>query len=297
MTFQSRSACCAAFALSVLLSGCSLLPSTRKLPVPKAPPVVQSVTPQQLVEKLNQRWNELQTLNATVEIQFTLLQTSQGISRTEPTFRGHILMRKPQSLRVLGQVPVLGTTMFDMAGNGQTFTLLIPSREEAIQGSYTVHKKSANKLENIRPSIFFDAMVVRGIDPSEYYSVIADSETVEDPAHKHLLITPEYVLSITRHNPDSHADTEVRDITFHRQDLLPYQQNIYDAEGNLETQVEYANYHTYEGGLYPSTISIRRPMDDLVIVLTVEKVTENMALPDDQFQIKIPAGTTVKNLQ
>ena len=36
--------------------------------------------------------------------------------------------------------------------------------------------------------------------------------------------------------------TPRRMVTFHREDLLPYEQDLYDSEGNLETHVTYAGY-------------------------------------------------------
>ena len=291
-----RLAYAAALALPLLLSGCSLLPSTRKLPLPKAPAVTQTVTPEQLVAQLNQRWNALHTLNATVDIQLSVLKAREGVANDYPTIRGHILMRKPNLLRVLGLVPLIGTQAFDMASDGKNFVLLVPPKGKAFKGPNSRRKKSANKLENIRPEVFFDAMVVKGLEPEDYYSVTGDTETVEDAAKKHLLLTPEYVLSITRHSPQGHQDTPVRVITFHRDDLLPYQQDVYDGDGDLETQVTYTNYQDFGGSQYPTAITINRPLDEYQVVLTVEKVVQNMTLPDDQFQVEIPSGTQIENL-
>ena len=77
---------------------------------------------------------------------------------------------------------------------------------------------------------------------------------------------PEYVLNITRHNPGSRNDTPVRVITLHRDDLLPYQQDLYDDDGNLETQVSYTKYTEFGGGKYPSLVTIKRPLEGIQIV-------------------------------
>jgi outer membrane lipoprotein-sorting protein len=292
-----RLASAAALALPLLLSGCSLIYSTRKLPIPKAPSTIQTVTPDQLVALLNQRWTALESLNATVEIQASVLRTKVGEAKDYTTIRGHILMRKPDLLRVLGQVPVLGTRMFDMASDGKNFTLYIPGKNMAVRGLNAVKKKSANPLENLRPGFFLDAMVVRGLEPDDLYGVVADSETVEDAARKHLFTVPEYILSISRRNPGSQQLTPVRVVTFSRDDLMPNQQDIYDSDGNLETLVEYADYQDFDSVRYPSTITIKRPLEEYQIVLTVENVKENMTLTDDQFQIKIPEGTKIQNLE
>jgi outer membrane lipoprotein-sorting protein len=279
----------------LLLSGC--LFTKRRLPIPKPPTVTQTAPPQELVDRLNQRWAALESLNATVEIQASVLKSKEGVAKDYTTFRGHILMRKPELLRVLGQVPVLGTRMFDMASDGKNFTLLIPSRNKAVKGPNALKKKSASQVENMRPGFFFDAMVVRGLEPDDEYMVTADTETIEDAARKHFYLVPEYVLSVMRRKPGSRELKPVRVITFHRDDLLPYQQDVYDSDGNLETQVDYSRYADFGDNKYPSKITIKRPLEDYQVVLTVDKVVENMTLTDDQFQIKIPEGTQIQSLE
>jgi outer membrane lipoprotein-sorting protein len=287
----------AALFLPLLLSGCFMLSTTRRLPVPKAPLVMQSIAPEGLVTRLNQRWEALESLNATVDIQASVLKSKEGVARDYTTIRGIILMRKPEMLRVFGRVPVIGTRAFDMVSDGKNFTLYIPSKNKAVTGANSLEKKSPNRMENMRPGFFFDAMVVRGLEPDDYYSVTADTETVEDAAKKHLYSVPEYVLSITRRELGSQKETPVRVVTFSRDNLLPYQQDIYDKEGNLETQVFYADYREFEPGLYPSTITIKRPLEEYQIVLKVESVKENQQLTDDQFVVKIPEGTETQKLE
>ena len=281
-------------AFSVLLSGCNILPTTRKLPVPKAPSNVQTVTPEELVDGVNRRWAELNTLTATVEIYATLLRTQEGLAKDYPSCRGYIVMRKPDELRVVGQY--FGVRVFDMASDGRTFTLLVPPKNKAIMGSNSVVRRSPNQLENLRPGFFFDAMIVRGLDEDNYYSVTADAETIEDAAKKHLYYMPEYVLSITRHGPSSRRDTPIRVVTFHRDDLLPYNQDLYDSHGNLESQVTYSSYRQFDGSVYPTRVVIKRPLEGIQILLTVEKVEKNVPLKEDQFQVKIPEGTQIQNL-
>jgi len=287
----------AALCLPLILSGCFVISTRRKLPIPKVPNTVQTVSPADLVEQLNQRWEKLNSLNATVDIQASVLKSQEGVERDYTTFRGIILLRKPGMLRVYGRVPVIGTTMFDMASDGNNFTLYIPAKGMAIKGSDTLKTKSQSQIENMRPGFFFDAVVVRGLDPADDYSVVSDSETIEDASKKHLLLQPEYVLSIVRPKEGTRELKPVRVVTFHRDDLLPSDQDLYDSEGNLETHVSYSNYQDFGFGPYPARIVIKRPQEDYQVVMTVEKVTENMSLTDDQFAIKIPAGVTVKALQ
>ena len=141
-------------------------------------------------------------------------------------------------------------------------------------------------------------MMVRGVDPEDYYTETSDTETIEDAAKKHLYLMPEYVLNITRHAPNgSRRDKPVRVITFHRDDLLPSNQDLYDSEGNLESQVTYSAYKSFGDSKFPTRVVIKRPLEGITIVLTVEKVDENQNLPTDQFTAKIPPGTTIQHLQ
>jgi hypothetical protein len=291
MRTRCRLASVGALFLPILLTGCSLLPTTRKLPVPKAPNIEQTITPEELVGRLNQRWAAISTLTAKVEFHAT--KSKEGVATDYPTVDGHILIRKPEMLRVVGQI--LGVRVFDMASDGKNFTLSIPHEDKVIKGSNSVEHRSKNTWENLRPAFFLDAMLVRGLEPDDLYSVVMDSKTVEDAARKHLYIVPEYVLSISRRKPGSQELTPVRVVTFTRDNLMPNQEDLYDKQGNLETEVIYGPYQDFEGSQYPSTVTIKRPQEAVQIVLTVEDVKENGALGDEQFVVDIPKGSKIVN--
>jgi hypothetical protein len=284
-----------ALALPVFLAGCSyILPTKRHLPIPRTPDVVQTLSPDELVKQINDRWGSLNTLTATVEIQATALKTAQGEAKDYPSCRGYIVVRKPKMLRVLGKY--FGVTIFDMASDGDQFKLVIPSKNLVIQGSNTVKEKSANQWENLRPDFFLDAIVVRGLDPDDEYMVTNDTETIEDAARKHLYSEPEYTLSVTRRK-SGRENQAVRTVTFHRDDMLPYDQYVYDNDGALATQILYSNYATFSAGKYPSKVTIKRPQEGIQLVLTVDRVEENVDLPEGQFEVKTPDGATIRTLK
>ena len=285
-----------ALALPLLLTGCSLIPTKRHLPVPKAPPNIEAATPEELVTQVNQRWASFDNLTAEVEISLTLTKPQQGLATDYPSCRGWIVMQKPEYLRVVGQL--VGVRIFNMASDGKTFTVLIPPKSKAIEGPTSLTKRSDKQFENLRPGFFFDAMIVRGLDPDDYYTQTSDTETIEDAAKKHLVLMPEYILSITQHAPNgSRRDKPVRVITFHRDDLLPSNQDSYDSDGNLESQVSYFAYKDFGGHKFPTKVVIKRPLEGITIALTVEKVDENQKLPADEFTVKIPPDTQIQHLQ
>jgi hypothetical protein len=279
----------------MLLAGCNLFPTTRKLPIPKPPVVTQTVTPEALVGQLNQRWDGLDSLTAKVEIRASVSNSKAGTAKDYPSIEGHVLMRKPAMLRVLGQT--YGVRLFDMAGDGKNFVLSIPHDNKVMKGSYSVAKKSANTFENLRPGFFFDAMMVRGLSSDDEYMVTADTFTIEDAAKKHLYSIPQYILTVMRPKPGSPKKTPVRVVYFHRDDLQPYQQDIYDADGNLATQVYYQAYQDFDSGRYPSSITIKRLPEEITVVLTIEEVHINQTLKDDQFVVTPPNGAVIQNVE
>jgi hypothetical protein len=294
MRAMARSAAAAGLGLALLLSGCSyLVPSKRRLPVPQAPTIVHTVTPQELVAQLNQRWDNLEALTATAEILATAYKTEQGEATNYPSARASIVIAKPELLRVRGTY--FGVMVFDLASNGSTFSLEIPSKNKVIEGSDTAPGTAKGTWENLRPDFFFNAMVVRGVEPDEHCFVTSDTETIEDPTKKHLYLVPEYVLNINRVNPESQIETPVRVVTFHRDDLLPYDQDIYNSQGELETQVTYQGYRSFGSVQYPSTITIVRP-GEFKLVMSIESMHQNMKLPGDEFQLQLPPGLKVQHL-
>jgi outer membrane lipoprotein-sorting protein len=292
----TRGASSLLMAPALLLSGC-FLPTHRKLPIPIAPAVVQTATPQELAKQINQRCDAIHSLSATVEMQASV--TKGGVESGYPSIGGIILMRKPKDLRVYGRAPVVGTRILDMVSDGESFKLWIPHENEVIEGPAKESKtKSQNQFENLRPGFFFDALAVRCLAKDDEFYVTADTDTMEDAAKKRLMLEPEYLLNVVHREENSQELAPVRVIHFHRDDLLPYQQDLYDAEGNLETQVYFGRYVDFGDHKYPSTITIKRPLDGLQLVLTIEKVTENLDLKNDSFQLpQIPPDTKLKRLQ
>jgi hypothetical protein len=219
------------------------------------------------------------------------------------SIRGYIIFQKPKMLRVLGLVPVLHTHAFDLASNGETFTLLMPTRSRAIIGSNSVTNPAASPLENMRPEFFLDAVLIHSIPPDRIVSLTNSSTTTMDPRTKQLIETPQYELTVL--NPGqaggppgmARVYQAQRVIKFSRVDLLPTEQDIYDKDGDLETQVLYGKYQTYSGIQFPSTITINRTLQEYRIGLTVEKVIFNQPLPDDQFvPPKIPESYKVQRM-
>ena len=278
-----------------LLGGC--VSRTRLVQQPKLPGVILEATADQLVDSINKLYDATDSLSATVEFQASVGGERKGKVTDYTSFSGYILLSKPERLRVLGLVPVLHTRAFDLASDGENFKLLIPSKNKAIVGSATLTTMSLNPLENMRPSVFFDSLLIHSIGPSDLVTLTSEMKTVQDPKTHQLLAAPEYDLTVVRRKENSHQLIPQRVVHFSREDLRPHEEDIYDAQGSIQTQAVYGTYQQFGSVSYPSSITIKRPLEEYQIVVTVQKLIVNQKLAAEQFELKIPDGTMVQQLQ
>ena len=255
----------------------------------------------QLVNGVNDRYSAISSLTATVDFQATTGGARQGKQTDITPFHGYILLRKPAMLHVLALLPVVRTHAFDLASDGQTFKLVIPPRSRAIVGTNKVTKPSANALENLRPDIFLDSVLIKSIEPDRLVYLTNTSQTLRQ--EKKLVETPEYDLHVGEEDPQAtdglkvHVLKPMRVIRFSRLTLLPIGQDIYDADGGVETHVEYGPYRQFGTAHMPSSIVIQRPREAYQITISVQKVVVNQPLGDEQFVLKIPSDYKVQTLQ
>jgi outer membrane lipoprotein-sorting protein len=276
------------------LTGC--LTHTRAVPRTHLASIVMSTSLDQLARQINRRFDSIQSMNASVEIAASTGGGLQGEVKEFVSFRGYILMRKPESLRVLLLVPVLGTQALDMVTDGKTFKLLVPPRHEAMTGTNEVTHPSKNGLENLRPVVFFDSMFVQGPDANQIISMTSDTRVIElDKKKKDLVEEPAYAVQILE-QPQGQTVRTLRVIHINSTDLLPYQQDIYDAGGNVATKAFYSNYQYFGDTPFPTTILIQRPQDHYSLTVTITKLTLNQKMDDDQFELKIPESYPIKTM-
>jgi outer membrane lipoprotein-sorting protein len=278
------------------LTGC--LTHTRVVPKTRLASIVMSTSLDQLAKQINTRFDSIQSMNASVEISASTGGGLQGQIKESVSFRGYILMRKPESLRVLLLVPVLGTQALDMVTDGKTFKLLVPPRHQAMTGTNEVTHPSKNGLENLRPVVFFDSMFVQGPDANQIISMTSDTRVIEmDKKKNDLIEEPAYAVQILEQpQPQDQTVRTLRVIHINSTDLLPYQQDIYDAAGNIVTKAFYSNYQYYGDIPFPTTILIQRPQDHYSLTVTITKLTFNQKMDDDQFELKIPESYPIQTM-
>jgi outer membrane lipoprotein-sorting protein len=285
----------ALLSMSLGISGC--YKTTRSVVKVVPPPVVRDATVDDLVKQLNGNYEAIKSFKAAVTIAASTGGGRTGKVTDYTSFAGYILMRKPRDLRVILQVPAFGSVAMEMVSDGHTFRLIVPYQHKArIGADEEVKTPSKNSLENLRPFIFFDSILLQGAGPDEWVTLTnSERELPIDPKSHVITAEPDYDLAIMAKKSSNILQTR-RVIHYSRVDLLPYKQDIYDEAGRVVTTVMYKNYQRYGEIEFPSEIDISRPFDEYALKIIVTKLTPNLDLDDEQFKLEIPDGMTIQKL-
>jgi hypothetical protein len=252
-------------------------------------------TQQGLIDSINQQAEAIRSLKATVDIDSSAGGVKKGQVTDYKEIRGYVLARKPASLRMIGLMPIVRTTAFDMVSDGEQFKVSIPPKNRFVVGRNDVPSQNTDQpIENIRPQNISDALLIRPIDPDTEIAVMENGyETLHD-AKGHRILQDDYELIIIRKVGNS--GKLARKIVFGRTDLKPHEQLIYDNDGKLVTDARYAEYKDFDSVNFPSRIEIFRPQEEYDITLNMLKLEINQPLTDDQFVLEQPAGADVVHL-
>jgi outer membrane lipoprotein-sorting protein len=286
-------------ALATGLTGC--YKTIHYVPQTQAPTTFRTASVEVLKQEVSARDAAIKTLNVSVDITASTGGGKEGKIIQYPALHGYIFVRKPGDLRVLMLAPVLGSRVVDMVSDGTKFTLLIhplTAPPRAIVGTNTVTKPSKNGLENLRPAVFFDSLLVPGVGPDEMVLRTESTRVLQtgEGRKRQAIEEPDYDLTIAK-KPAGNVAQTTRVVHINRVNMLPFQQDIYDEQGRVVTSASYENYQTYGDIQFPSVITITRPLDEYSLKIVVTKLTLNGKLDDDQFQLEIPAGMTIEKME
>ena len=252
----------------------------------------------ELIEKINEDARKIHSLSATVEIATSIGGAKKGQVTDIEQIKGYILEKDPDLLHVIGLLPIVRSRAFEMVSDGKTFKLWIPPMNKFITGpAQEPAQPSKNTLENLRPTVFFDSLLLHEIRPDEIVFMEQGTEVVQDAKNKKKSWElPDYIVDVIARASDNSWRLE-RKITFERTDLKPHRQMIYDATGAIATAAKYENFANFGDVNFPTEIDIDRPKEEYSIKITIEKVEVNKPLSDDQFVLQQPPGAQVKVLK
>jgi len=257
-------------------------------------PLMQS-TQLGLIDSVNQQAEAIRSLKATVDIDSSVGGMKKGHVTDYKEIRGYVLARKPGALHMIGLMPIVRTTAFDMVSDGQDFKLWIPPKNRFVIGKNGVATPDTDQpMENIRPQDIYDALLIHHIDPSNEIAVLENGYEILHDEKGRRILQDDYELTVIQ-KYDQGWKLE-RKIIFGRTDLKPHRQFIYSEDGKVVTDARYAVYKDFDGISFPSRIEITRPQEEYDFTLNMLKVEINQPLTDEQFTLAQPAGAEVIHL-
>jgi hypothetical protein len=276
--------------LASLSCGCGgHIKTTTRLP-PQAKPVVHDATREELLDRYNEIARAVRSINATVELKPTAGSKYSGVIEEYHEVKAFLLAQRQAEIRMIGQAPVIGKTVFDMASDAETFRVWIPSRNKFLVGSVAAERVSEKPIENLRPQHLLDALLWPEVRKEE--SVLFEEFNDE--------IARYYVLTVLR---GGYRTEILRKIWFDRSDLQVSHLQTFGPRGVLLSDVHVSDWQPVvdqEGpapatssavSAFPRQIRIDRPHDDYRLALQIIKLTLNEDLPLDRFKLEQPPGS------
>ena len=284
----------AAILLFAVLPTTGCLIRTRPVVETYSQAVLLEASQSALIESINQQANKSRSLEATVDIDTSTGGRKKGHYTDYKEIRGYVLARKPSMLHLIGLMPIVRTTAFDMVSDGQEFRLWIPPKNRFVMGRNDVRTHNAvQPLVSIRPQDIYDALFIRPVDPEHEIAALENNYEILHDSKGSRVLQEDYELIVVRRKGENEGVLS-RKIVFSRIDLQPNRQYIYDDQGNVVTDSRYANYKDYDS--FPSRIEISRPQEEYKITLNMLKLEINKPLRDDQFVLEQPLGADVVHL-
>jgi len=285
-------ACMALATVAGLAFGCKGTAVSTKKVVPAAEkPVAKDATKEELLDKYNQMALGVKTVNATVELKPTAGSRYSGVIEEYQEVKAFLLAARPARVRMVGQAPVIGTTVFDMASDGETFCVSIPSKNKFLVGQVAAERNSSKPIENLRPHHLLDALLWPEIRKEE--PVVPEEFNDETGRY--------YVLTVLR---GGYRMEILRKVWFDRANLQVARLQSYGPKGILVSDIRVSDWQPLSGtpaqaaaaagpavAAFPDAIRIDRPHDDYRLELQITKVSINDDIPADRFRLEPPPGS------
>lgn len=278
--------------LAALSCGCGgrAIKTTTKLP-PQSKPVIRDSSRDELLDKYNEIARSVKSVNATVELRPTAGSKYSGIIEEYHEVKAFLLAQRPAQIRMIGQAPIIGKTVFDMASDAETFRVWIPSRNKFITGSVAAERISEKPIENLRPHHLLDALLWTEVRKEE--SVLFEEFNDETARY--------YVLTVLR---GGYRTEILRKIWFDRANLQVSRLQTFGPKGILLSDVRVSDWQPVVGdqekgspsapgalNAFPRQFRLERPHDDYRLDLQITKLALNEDLQPDRFKLDQPPGS------
>ncbi len=283
-------ACTLMATVTAISYSCGGAVSTKQVVPPTQIVVAKVATRGELLEKYNAMAKGVKSLDATVQLTPTAGSQYSGVIEEYHQVKAFLLAERPASIRVIGQAPVIGKTIFDMTSDGKTFRVWIPSKNKFLVGPVALERTSSKPIENLRPQHLLEALLWPEVRKEE--TVLFEEFNDERARY--------YILTVLRGGYEKEI---LRKIWFDRSDLQIARLEEFGPQGVLLSDEYFSDWEPLTAAeqppgdtasavsAFPRTIRIDRAHDDYRLDLQITKLMLNADIPADRFQLEQPAGS------
>ena len=243
-----------------------------------------------LLAGYNKQVRAAESLQATVDLIPSTGTTYSGVIEEYHDVPGFILAKRPATVRVIGQAPVVAKNIFDMVSDGKQFRIYVPSKNSFLVGPTALVRTSKKPLENLRPQHIVEALFWPEFTPDE--NVLFEQFDFN--------VSRYYILTLLRKSEAGKFEID-RKVWYSRVDLKVWRVQLFGDGGKLESDIQYSDWQpvpppegasaTAEQPSFARDIHIWRPQDDYKLEIKIEKLTLNEPISPDRFVLAQPAGT------
>jgi len=155
------------FAAIIPSSSCFVRKRIGKLPADRVNAPTLTARKDELIERIHRIADPLRSFRMQMDMSPSVGSVYSGEIKDYATLGGYILFRAPDSIRVLGLDPVLGSTIVDMVSVGELFRIHIPRKNRFIEGRNDAPPTSNKPLENLRPLALLTSLIVEPRTPAQ----------------------------------------------------------------------------------------------------------------------------------
>jgi|WetSurMetagenome_2_1015567.scaffolds.fasta_scaffold152804_2 hypothetical protein len=208
------------------------------------------------------------------------------------TVKGYILLQRPNSTHLVLLMPVTQSKLLDVLSVGNDFSVWYPRKNEFYRGLNSsqvliVDDPSGPKefMVPIRGNHIFEAIFPQGVLPDAPGVWITRDEQKDAQASY-------YILTFAREGARPRAHT-FRKIWIERSNLAITRQQVFNDEGQIVSDITYADPIMVGDFSMPQQMRIERPMDGYSLDLSFRNWRINPDLDEEVFQLQPPPGAKV----
>jgi hypothetical protein len=240
-----------------------------------------------LIQRIHKASDSLDSFTMRANLTPSSGDSDTGIITRYATLGAYILYQHPSHLRVTGQDPVMGSTLFDMVSTGKQFRLSWPRRNRFVIGDNDAPPSAGNPLENLRPAAILAALILNPPDPESEMTLLEESVKEGKPV---------YALLIARANGNRYR--LVRSVYFDAYTLEIVGQRTFDSSGRIAGDATYSNWKDHGRTPFPSNVNIKGPQNPDEVGLAVISLRMNPSdLTAQKFVLEQPAGSELQKVE